>query len=101
MRGNQPSLTLGPKQADRAAASSGFKGEPVQLSGLDSKGRAVPGAFGRALAGEGAPEGGRKPKRVRHTTLSASVAVVMQPAVRQLMSELVYAFRGTRWLLAS
>ena len=72
LRNNQPSLTLGPKPTqDSAAANSaaavlepGSKSQSVQLSGLDSKGRAVPGAFGRALAGEGAPEGGRKPKRV-------------------------------------
>lgn len=72
MRNNQPSLTLGPNStqdsaaADSAAAvpESRSNSQSVQLSGLDSKGRAVPGAFGRALAGEGAPEGGRKPKRV-------------------------------------
>lgn len=70
MRGNQPSLTLGPKQPDSAAVTeaagvaSGAKAQTVHLPGVDSKGRAVAGAFGRALAGDGAPEGGRKPKRV-------------------------------------
>ena len=72
MRNNQPSLTLGPKLTqDSAAANSAAavpesksKSQSVQLSGLDSKGRAVPGAFGMALAGAGAPDGGRKPKRV-------------------------------------
>ena len=71
MRGKAPSLTVGPKPpqdsaaANSGAAAPGSKAQSVQLSGLDSTGRAVPGAFGRALAGEGAPEGGRKPKRVR------------------------------------
>ncbi len=51
MQGKQPSMVLGPNP------------ESVQLSAIDSKGRAVPGAFGRAAVGAGAPEGGRKPKR--------------------------------------
>lgn len=77
MHGTRPSLTLGPNQtqalsapgsagAASAAAAESHK-QTVQLSGIDSKGKAVPGAFGRAQAGAGAPDGGRKPKRVSHT----------------------------------
>ena len=90
MRGTQPSLTLGPNQAqtsaaagsatqvspggDSAAAAHGFVRQTVQLSGLDSKGRAQAGAFGRAQAGASAPEGGRKPKRVTYSRSNAVIA---------------------------
>ena len=65
MGNKQPSMVLGPKP-DSAQEPKGHesRAQSVQLSAVDSKGRAVPGAFGRAAVGAGAPEGGRKPKRV-------------------------------------
>ncbi len=68
MQGKQPSMVLGPNpdsaQNSTQAAATESRAQSVQLSAIDSKGRAVPGAFGRAAVGAGAPEGGRKPKRV-------------------------------------
>ena len=70
MQGKQPSMVLGPKpdsaqnSTQDSAAATGSRAQSVQLSAIDSKGRAVPGAFGRAAVGADAPEGGRKPKRV-------------------------------------
>lgn len=70
MEGKQPSVVLGPNTdsaqhstLDSAATES--QARSVQLSAIDSKGRAVPGAFGRAAVGASAPEGGKKPKRVQ------------------------------------
>ncbi|KAK9823428.1 hypothetical protein WJX72_002672 [[Myrmecia] bisecta] len=48
-----------------APASSGGRAERVVLPMVDASGRAMPGAFGREAAGAGAPDGGRKPKRVQ------------------------------------
>ena len=56
-----------PTSVDESRGGESRKGGAVQLSAVDSKGRAVPGAFGRAAVGQGAPEGGRKPKRVSLT----------------------------------
>lgn len=71
----QPSMVLGPSapqdSAELRGTSAGTQPQTVELSAVDSKGRAVPGAFGRAAAGAGAPDGGRKPKRVRCTLLPA------------------------------
>ena len=70
MQGKQPSMVLGPNRDSAqnppqdSAAAIESRAQSVQLSAIDSKGRAVPGAFGRAAVGAGAPEGGRKPKRV-------------------------------------
>lgn len=66
MQGKQPSMVLGPNpdSAQNPPAAIESRAQSVQLSAIDSKGRAVPGAFGRAAVGAGAPEGGRKPKRV-------------------------------------
>ena len=63
----KPSVVLGPdppqdSPAELRGASS--RAQTVELSAVDAKGRAVPGAFGRAAAGASAPDGGRKPKRV-------------------------------------
>ncbi len=63
-------MVLGPNpdsaqnSSQDSAAATESRVQSVQLSAIDSKGRAVPGAFGRAAVGAGAPEGGRKPKRV-------------------------------------
>ncbi|KAL0044021.1 hypothetical protein WJX82_003090 [Trebouxia sp. C0006] len=71
MQGKQPSMVLGPNRDSAqnppqdSAAAIESRAQSVQLSAIDSKGRAVPGAFGRAAVGAGAPEGGRKPKRVQ------------------------------------
>lgn len=71
MQGKQPSMVLGPNpdsaqnSTQGSAAVTESRAKSVQLSAIDSEGRAVPGAFGRAAVGAGAPEGGRKPKRVR------------------------------------
>ena len=70
----QPSMVLGPtppQDSDELRGPSA-RAQTVELSAVDSKGRAVPGAFGRAAAGAGAPDGGRKPKRVRYTMHSVS-----------------------------
>ena len=69
MQGKQPSVVLGPNTdsaqlSTQESAATESQARSVQLSAIDSKGRAVPGAFGRAAVGAGAPEGGRKPKRV-------------------------------------
>ncbi|KAL3152781.1 hypothetical protein ABBQ38_012367 [Trebouxia sp. C0009 RCD-2024] len=65
----QPSMVLGPSapqdSAELRGTSAGTQPQTVELSAVDSKGRAVPGAFGRAAAGAGAPDGGRKPKRLQ------------------------------------
>lgn len=63
----QPSMVLGPASPQDSAAElpgASSRAQTVELSAVDSKGRAVPGAFGRAAAGASAPDGGRKPKRV-------------------------------------
>lgn len=64
----QPSMVLGPSptqdSAELRVVSPGAQPQTVELSAVDAQGRAVPGAFGRAAAGAGAPDGGRKPKRV-------------------------------------
>ncbi|KAA6426795.1 MAG: nucleic acid binding [Trebouxia sp. A1-2] len=71
MQGKQPSMVLGPNpdsaqnSTQGSAAVTESRAKSVQLSAIDSEGRAVPGAFGRAAVGAGAPEGGRKPKRVQ------------------------------------
>jgi len=73
MQGKQTSMVLGPDSVSAqnstqdSAAATESQAQSVQLSAIDSKGRAVPGAFGRAAVGAGAPEGGRKPKRVSST----------------------------------
>ena len=63
----QPSMVLGPASPQDSAAElpgASSRAQTVELSAVDSKGRAVPGAFGRAATGASAPDGGRKPKRV-------------------------------------
>ncbi|DBA83040.1 TPA: hypothetical protein ACH3X1_006813 [Trebouxia sp. C0004] len=71
MQGKQPSMVVGPNpdsaqnSAQGSAAATESRAQSVQLSAIDSMGRAVPGAFGRAAVGAGASEGGRKPKRVQ------------------------------------
>ena len=70
MQGKQPSMALRPSPDSAqntpqdSAAATKSRAQSVQLSAIDSTGRAVPGAFGRAAVGAGAPEGSRKPKRV-------------------------------------
>ena len=69
----QPSMVLGPAAPQHSAAElpgASSQAQTVELSAVDSKGRAVPGAFGRAAAGASAPDGGRKPKRVSGCMLS-------------------------------
>ena len=73
MGSKQPSMVLGPtpdSAAQDSEAEPALQGtKSVQLSAIDAKGRAVPGAFGRASVGAGAPEGGRKSKGVRRCLL--------------------------------
>lgn len=64
MGSKQPSMVLGPAQDSVEARGKESASQTVQLSAVDSRGRAVPGAFGRAAVGSNAPDGGRKPKRV-------------------------------------
>ena len=74
----QPSMVLGPTLCQDSAAElrdNSSRGQIVELSAVDSKGRAVPGAFGRAAAGASAPDGGRKPKRVSCSCCQLSGAV--------------------------
>lgn len=61
--GRAPPAAAGP--AAEPAAASGSRREVVVLPQIDAAGRAVAGAFGRAAAGEGLPDGGRKQKRVQ------------------------------------
>ena len=67
MGSKQPSMVLGPKSPQDSGQPQGdeSRAQSVQLLAVDSQGRAVPGAFGRAAVGAGAPDDGRKPKRVR------------------------------------
>lgn len=63
----KPSVVLGPEPPQDSPAElrkPGSRPQTVELSAIDAKGRAVPGAFGRAAAGASAPDGGRKAKRV-------------------------------------
>ena len=75
----QPSMVLGPAPPQDSAAElrgPSSRAQTVELSAVDSKGRAVPGAFGRAAAGASAPDGGGKPKRVSCSCCQLSGAVV-------------------------